>query len=131
MIEAYAGSQEVATIFLRALLDKNVVVIARSNGTTHPLFLTAHLQLIGLMAEKFQNTMINLSKEREPSPAKTVKKVIACVKEMFFPETNEKVRAEIGNCFEAMLEFCFAGKRYGVQQKKAKDLIFGPLFEEL
>ena len=83
------------------------------------------------MAEKFQNSFVDYSKEKEPSVSKTVKKVISSIKEMFFSETNEKVRVECANAFEAMLEHCFANKRYGVQQKKAKDLVFQPLFDEL
>jgi hypothetical protein len=34
MMNEYAGNQDVATIFLRAMLDKNAVIIAKSPSKT-------------------------------------------------------------------------------------------------
>ena len=82
------------------------------------------------MALKFRLNFVDLGKDRDPSVAKTVKRVVQTIKEMFFDLSNESVRNAIAISFYEMLENCFINKRYG-ENLKAKDLIFQALFEEL
>ena len=54
------------------------------------------------------------------------------MKELFFKESHENVRNACAISFQEVLENCFINKRYGKDgSKPAKDLIFGPLFEDL
>jgi hypothetical protein len=82
------------------------------------------------MALKFRLNFVDLGKDRDPSVAKTVKRVVQTIKEMFFDLSNENVRNAIAISFYEILENCFINKRYG-ENLKAKDLIFQALFEEL
>lgn len=50
---------------------------------------------------------------------------------MFFDIENEEVRVQCFKSFENILEYCFVNKRYGMDNKKAKDLIFQPLYDVL
>ena len=50
---------------------------------------------------------------------------------MFFSQAHDSIRNEISETLSIILEKCFVNKRYGYENKKAKDLIFQPLFEEL
>lgn len=63
--------------------------------------------------------------------AKTVRRVITCMKEMFFDQSHENIRNACFISFFEILENCFINKRYGRENKKAKDLIIQPLFDEL
>lgn len=52
-------------------------------------------------------------KDSEPSAAKTVRRVVTSMKEMFFDIENDQVRSACYNSFVQMLEQCFLNKRYG------------------
>ena len=75
--------------------------------------------------------MIELNRDRDPSIAKTVKRIVQCMKEMFFDLSHEYVRNACFASFVQILENCFLNMRYGRDNKKAKDLVVQPLFEEL
>ena len=75
--------------------------------------------------------MVDSSKEREPTVAKTVKKIVVAIIEMFFDQSNEELRKECVNTFVMLLENCFIDRKYGPNNKKAKDLIFQPLFDQM
>lgn len=130
MIKQYAGQPEVASIFLKALTKKDAVAIAKAQ-TNNFLALSFHATLFGCMAEQFQTNMINLIHDRDPSVSKTVRQVIQFMKEVFFDVANDQLRNAIFLSLFQMLEFCFINKKYGSEQKQAKDLIIHPLFEEL
>jgi hypothetical protein len=54
MITEYSHSQEVASIFLKALTDKNSVMIAKAQSTNlNFMALSLHVNLFGFMAQKF------------------------------------------------------------------------------
>ena len=72
---------------------------------------------------KFGLNFVDHSKDRDPSIAKTVKRVIQTIKEMFFDLSNENVRNACAISFFEILENCFINKRYA-DNLKAKDLIF-------
>ena len=134
MIRQYNDNPHIATVFLRGLLDKTVTTIVRNNAANANAnfkYYAAHVSLIGSMALQFKGNMIDLSKDKEPSVARTVRRIVSSLKDMFFSETHENVRNEIAATFIAILENCFENKRYGRENKKAKDLIYQPLFEEL
>ena len=76
------------------------------------------------MALNYRTDLIDLSKDKEPSVAKTVRRIVTSIKDMFFSESHETVRNEIATTFIAILDNCFENKRYGRENKKAKDLIF-------
>ena len=80
------------------------------------------------MAEKFQFNFIELTKDKDPSIAKTVNRVVTNIREMFFEDENETVRKSIVDALFTILENCFVDRMYD-GNKKAKDLIFQPLFE--
>ena len=75
------------------------------------------------MAEKFQFNFIELTKDKEPSISKTVKRVVVNIREMFFEDENENVRKAIVDTLFTILENCFIDRMYE-NNKKAKDLIF-------
>ena len=75
------------------------------------------------MAEKFKFNFIELTKDKDPSIAKTVKRVIANIREMFFEDESESVRKSIVDALFTILENCFIDRMYE-GNKKAKDLIF-------
>lgn len=50
--------------------------------------------------------------------------------DLFFQETHDKIRQACEASFREIFESCFVNKRYG-KDRPAKELIFGPLFEEL
>lgn len=83
------------------------------------------------MALKFGENMVYLDKDKQPSVAKTVQRIVTCMKEMFFDQSNENIRNACVMSMYEILENCFYEKRYGKDNKKAKDLIFSQLFEEL
>lgn len=77
MINEYCGNAEAATIFLRALSNKNVTLIAKSpTGVLNFQFLQFHASLFGYMALKFRLNFIDLAKDKDPTVAKTVRRVI-------------------------------------------------------
>jgi hypothetical protein len=87
--------------------------------------------MIGYMAKEFRFNMIETLKDREPSVAKTTKRIVAAMKEMFFSEPHESLRHEIAETFSIILEKCFLNRRFDFDNKQAKSLILQPLFEEL
>jgi len=52
------------------------------------------------------------------------------MKDLFFMETHDNIRIACAISFQEILENCFVDKKYQ-KDKPAKELIFGPLFEEL
>ena len=82
------------------------------------------------MAAEFRLNFVIVN-QKEPSVAKTVKKVIQSLKEMFFGQSSELIRQELAKTMICILESCFIQKRYGAQNQRAKDLIIQPLFDEL
>ena len=132
MINEYSSSVDVATVFLKSLMDKNVTQISKdSNQYQIFQFLAFHASLFGFMALKFRQNFIDTAKDKDPSVAKTVRRVITCMKEMFFDQSHENIRNACFITFFEILENCFVNKRYGRENKKAKDLIIQPLFDEL
>jgi hypothetical protein len=75
------------------------------------------------MAEKFQFNFIELTKDKDPSISKTVKRVVVNIREMFFEDESESVRKAIVDTLFTILENCFINRMYE-GNKKAKDLIF-------
>lgn len=75
------------------------------------------------MAEKFQFNFIELTKDKDPSISKTVKRVVVNIREMFFEDESESVRKSIVDTLFSILENCFINRMYE-GNKKAKDLIF-------
>lgn len=64
-----------------------------------------------------------MTKDKEPSVSKTVKRVVVNIREMFFEDESDIVRKAIVNTLYTILESCFIDRKYdGI--KKAKDLIF-------
>ena len=133
MINEYCTSVEAATVFLKALTDRNCTQIAKAQRGNSINFqgLQFHASMFGYMALKFGECFILQGKDKEPSVAKTVKRVVACIKELFFDVAHDNIRNACVLSLYEMLENCFVNKRYGKDNKKAKDLIFQPLFEEL
>jgi hypothetical protein len=87
--------------------------------------------MFGYMALKFGVDFVDINKDKEPSVAKTVRRVVSSIKELFFDQNNANVR---NACFMSLceiLENCFANKRIENSNEKARDLIFQPLYEEL
>ena len=74
------------------------------------------------MAEKFQFNFIELTKDKDPSISKTVKRVVVNIREMFFEDESESVRKSIVDTLFSILENCFINRMYE-GNKKAKDLI--------
>ena len=83
------------------------------------------------MALKFRMNFIDKAKDVEPTVSKTVKRVISAMKEIFFDQSHDYIRNAVANSMYEILENCFIDKRYGKDSKKASDLIFNPLFDEL
>ena len=75
------------------------------------------------MAEKFQFNFIELTKDKDPSISKTVKRVVVNIREMFFEDESESVRKSIVDTLFSILENCFINRMYE-GNKKEKDLIF-------
>lgn len=50
---------------------------------------------------------------------------------LFFQEEHENIRNACLLSFTEVLENCFVGGKYGKEGKPAKELVFGPLFDEL
>ena len=133
IIREHSHSQEAATVFLKALTDAMVTKIQKQNAPNEnsvALPFVAHISLIGLMAEAFRLNFVMVN-QKEPSVAKTVKKVVQSLKEMFFGQSSELIRQELAKTLIGILENCFIQKRYGAQNQRAKDLIIQPLFDEL
>ena len=84
LIQDHQESQDVATVFLRTLLDKNIVNMAVQSGPASVPFLIEHIKMIGFLAENFRFNMIETLKDKDPSVAKTTKRIVAAMKEMFF-----------------------------------------------
>ena len=63
--------------------------------------------------------------------AKTVTKIVAGVKEMFFSESNDNLRTACADSLASVLDNCFINKRIARGTDRAKDLVFHPLFDEL
>ena len=132
MINQYAGNLDASTIFLRALTNKNVTLIGKSQGgTLNFQFMQFHVSLFGHMALKFRLNFIDMAKDKDPTVSKTVRRVIQSIKEMFFDQSHENIRNACAISMYEILENCFIDKRYGKDNKKASDLIFQPLFDEL
>jgi len=134
MINDYSdsnASMEVASLFLRALMDKNASNCAKGSGSSQFQAQSFHASLFGFMAQRFQQNFVLLGKDKDPSVAKTVKRVVQSMKEQFFDQAHDMVRIGVSISLKEMLDYCFENKRYGRDNKKAKDLIFQPLFEEL
>lgn len=77
---------ETVPIFLKALLDKQIPNIAKQGGSVgynHVIF-SAHVRLIGQMASQYKFNLVDATKDREPSVAKTVKRIVVGIIEMFF-----------------------------------------------
>ena len=121
-------------IFLGSLLDTKVPLIAKqgskNTGYNNVIF-TAHAKLIGQMAAQYRFNLIDSTKERDPSVAKTVKKIVVAMIEMFFDQQDEDLRKECVNTFILLIENCFIDRKYGPNNKKAKDLVFQPLFDQM
>ena len=93
-------------------------------GAARIPFMVAHIQIIVLLAKSFRFNMLETIKDKEPSVAKTVRRLVVAMKELFFSETHDSIRHEIAETLSIILEKCFVNKRYGYENKKAKDLIF-------
>ena len=79
MIGQYNDNPHIATVFLRGLLDKTVTTIVRNNAANANAnfkYYAAHVNLIGSMAVQFKGNMIDLSKDKEPSVARTVRRIV-------------------------------------------------------
>lgn len=61
--------------------------------------------------------------------AATVRRIVVEIIDMFFDQPHESVRNASANAFIQLMEHCFVNKRYGLDNKKAKDLVFQPLFD--
>lgn len=77
-----------ATVFLRTLLDKKMAKMAVQKEYCDK-FLTAHIKLIRFLAENFRFNMVETLKDKDPSVAKTTKRVVAAMKEMFFSRGDQ------------------------------------------
>jgi hypothetical protein len=108
-----------------------MALMSIEQGAASIPLLTAHIRLIGFMASNFRFNMIDTLKDKDPSVAKTTKRIVLAMKEMFFSLSHDSIRYEIAETLAIILEKCFLNKRYGYENKKAKDLIFQPLFDEL
>jgi len=132
MITEYSKNAEIATVFIRALTDKNVPLIAKAEaGLVNFQFMQFHASLFGYMALKFRMNFIDLGKDKDPSVPKTVRRIVQSMKEVFFDQNHDNIRNACALSLYEILENCFANKRYGKDNKKAKDLILQPLFDEL
>ena len=76
------------------------------------------------MAVQYQFNLVDVSRDREPSVATTVKRIVVGVIDMFFDQSHESVRNACVNTFIQLMECCFIDKRYGPDNKRAKDLVF-------
>jgi len=66
-----------------------------------------HASLFGKMAEGFGGNLIDTARDKEPSVAKTVKRIVGCMKQMFFDLSNDNVRSQCSNSLYLILECCF------------------------
>ena len=82
------------------------------------------------MALKWGVELKDSIKDNPPSTIKTVKRIISHMKDLFFRESHENIRNACSISLQEILDNCFVDKMYG-KDKKAKDLIFEPMFEEL
>lgn len=136
MINQYCDNTDVATVFLKSLTNKNTTKILKSKwaeqgGPSIQCF-SFHASMFGYMAIKFRHNFIDKKSDKSPSVANTVRRVISYMKETFFDQSHDQIRNSVALSMYEILESCFEHKRYGINMdKKAKDLIFGPLFEEL
>ena len=121
---------KIVGIFLKAMCNKNLLQVAKSSSAGAFQGLAFHASLFGYLAQRFKRNMIDGVKDTVPTVLKTVKKVVAAMKELFFVETHDKIRDACALSFQEILDNCFVDYRYQ-KDKLAKDLIFHPIFEEL
>ena len=109
MLQQHCTMIESVPIFLKALLDKSVPTLAKDGekaSYNHVVF-TAHIGLIGRMASLYKFGLVDATRDSDPSVAKTVKRIVVAIIEMFFDQSHEMVRAECAKTFIELIESCF------------------------
>ena len=70
-------------------MDKNIVNMAVQSGPASVPFIVAHIKMISFLAENFRFNMVETIKDKDPSVAKTTKRLVAAMKEMFFSQSHD------------------------------------------
>jgi hypothetical protein len=108
MINDYSNNAEIATVFIRALTDKNVPRIAKEeSGVVNFQFMSFHASLFGYMGLKFRMNFIDLGKDKDPSVSKTIKRIIQSMKDLFFDQNHDTIRNACAISLYEILENCF------------------------
>jgi len=131
MIDQNSGNPEVVGIFLKTLCNKNLIAISKSASSGGFQFLQFHACLFGYMALKFGTRLKDSIRDIPPSLNKTVKRMLTSMKTLFFQESHDNIRNACAISYSEILDKCFVGKRYGAQNKLARDLVYEPLYDEL
>ena len=109
MLQQHCAMIESVPIFLKALLDKAVPTLAKDGekaSYNHVVF-AAHIGLLGRMASLYKFGLVDATRDSDPSVAKTVKRIVVAIIEMFFDQSHEMVRAECAKTFIELIENCF------------------------
>ena len=130
LIDENRDSPEVSGVFLKALSNKNLLQIAKSASAGSFQSLQQHARLFGYLALQFK-TNLKDSRDQPPSRTKTVRKMIQTIIDLFFNESNERIREACADSIREIYENAFVDGKYGKEGKPAKELIFGPIFDEL